>query len=137
MIQQRSAGDKPGEGGDRDGIAGDYQCPREVVGRADFSSGFSRLRRGRERKKEDVEGLQGLRAAVLSRKRRVWEECPASSPQQNPEAARSHESPRSHPETVSQTAAERLSFLPGPCMDSHPQQPEMATQGSDCGLSLA
>lgn len=95
--------------------------------------GFGEEGRG----KGGAEGLQGLRAAVLSRKRRVWEECPASSPQQNPEAARSHESPRSHPETVSQTAAERPSFLPGPCMDSHPQQPEMATQGGDCGLSLA
>lgn len=77
MIQQRSAWDKSGEGGfcrggDRDGVAGDHRCPGEVVGRTDFSSGFSRLQRGRERKKGGMEGLQGLRAAVLSRNEGSW-----------------------------------------------------------------
>ena len=62
-------------------------------------------------------------------------------PQQNLEAAGSHEGVISHPETVSQTPLrDRLSSPQESCMDSHPEQlelPLMATQGSGHGLSLA
>ena len=61
-------------------------------------------------------------------------------PQQNLEAAGSHEGPVSHPETVSQTALrEQLSSPQESCMDDHPEQlelPLMATEWSQFGLRL-
>lgn len=123
------------------GLVGTDQCPREMVERVDLLAGLSKAS-GRKGEEEGwVKTVESKGCEVSMRPWRDLEDCPFPCPQPNPEVAGSHKRPISHLEAISQTAhRDWLSFPWESCMDSHPGQPETpltATQGSDCGLSLA